>query len=728
MSSSPYGTSGRESLLADLNPAQREAVTHGTGPLLVVAGAGSGKTRVLTRRVAWLIAGGLPSRSILAITFTNKAAGVLRERLTALPGARDVWAGTFHGFGSWILRRDGERIGVGTDFTILDREDQHRLLRTLMADLELDPKHLRPGDVAAELSFRKNGGSGRQPLDLSLPDDEADFDRLARAYMERLRASNLLDFDDLLLLPLELLERDEEVRGWYARRFAHVLVDEYQDTNRVQARLLMTLTGTGRGLTVVGDPDQSIYRWRGAAVRNILDFESDYPGARTIVLEQNYRSTARILAAAEHVIERNVGRHAKRLFTIKADGARLVELQCGDAEDEADAVADTIVEWQREGFALGDVAVFYRVNAHSRAIELALRGRGIPYVVVAGVEFFQRREVKDLLAYARLVANPDDDAAFHRIVNVPRRGAGDASLKKVRRAASERGVSCFAALREGVPGLSGRAAKGMREFLAIVDDGRAAADGAVGPLLERLAERSGYRAWLEERDSADGLGQRRLENVHELIAFAHEFDQGEASGLGPFLERAALVTDQDAYEDGSGRVTLMSVHAAKGLEFPCVIVAGAEEDLFPHGRSAVDEESLEEERRLFYVAMTRAMERLAVAWAARRMTYRGLEPRRPSPFLADVPEPLRECRARRAAPGSLFGSGWLGEDRGGDEGAVRESDTPFVTGERVVHPYFGEGTLTDVQGRGAEARVTVDFVAHGTKRLLLRHARLERVS
>ncbi len=729
----PASGPDRGHLLEDLNPSQREAVTHHGGPLLVVAGAGTGKTRVLTRRVAWLVEGGLPGRALLAITFTNKAAGVLRERLQALRAGADAWAGTFHAFAAHVLRVSGTAIGIDPEFTILDRDDQRRLLRDLIHDLAPGEPALKPAVVAEMISLGKNRGAGPRPLDLTSPSLEEAFDRVVRAYAARTRAANVLDFDDLLLEARRLLEEDEEAGDRYRRRFAHVLVDEYQDTNPVQAELLGALLSPARNLTVVGDPDQSIYRWRGAAVRNILEFDQDFPGARIVVLERNYRSTARILEAAEHVIAENVQRHAKRLYTEREPGAPLLEIGSPTAEHEADRIADLVERWRGEGFGYQDMAVFYRVNALSRAIEMAFRIRDIPYVVVAGVEFFQRREVKDLLAYARLVENPDDDAAFVRVVNAPRRGIGATSLARMRLAAAERGQSYTATLRAGGVNLPKRAREGVAALLGLIDAVRKMPRAPVHPILAALAERSGYRAALEADARQDDISTSRLANVEALVAHAHAYEKEAPEGdLRSFLERAALVADQDAYEEGGGRVSLMSVHAAKGLEFPCVVVAGAEDGYFPHARSETPVER-EEERRLFYVAMTRAEERLAVTHAATRGTFRGSERRWPSPFLQAVPRRLREQRGMESY--ALFGDPEWGQratDLPPDPGyppegdVVREGSFPFATGERVVHPYFGEGVLTDVLGSGPDVRVTVEFDEHGRKQMLFKHARLER--
>ncbi|MDA1195785.1 MAG: UvrD-helicase domain-containing protein [Planctomycetota bacterium] len=731
MLDSPYTLEDPERLLVDLNAAQRRAVTHAGPALLVVAGAGTGKTRVLTRRVAWLIAQGIEPWRVLAITFTNKAADEMRRRLEALPGGSQVWAGTFHRFGSYLLRRHGDEIGIDTGFTILDRDDQISVVKSIYRDRGLETSDLRPVDALSMISHRKNGGGGRTPVDLTHPGAAATFDTVAEEYARRLRTAQLLDFDDLLLEALRLLQESEAVATQVRERFAHVLVDEYQDTNVVQRDILMNLLGPDAGITVVGDPDQSIYRWRGAAVRNILDFDQDFPETETVLLERNYRSTARILAAAEAVIAVNRERHEKRLYTEAGDGAAVRVIRARNGEDEARIAAHLAATWQREGRRLDHIAVFYRVNAMSRGVEMALSQAGLPYVVVAGTEFFQRREVKDALAYARLVANPKDEAAFLRIVNTPRRGVGAASLQKLRVLADARGIALAeAACSARESGMSKRAVAGVERLLALLDRVRAMPRAPVAPILDVLLTGSGYYATLE--DSDDILDRSRLENVRELVAYAREFEKREPEGdLATFLERAALVSDQDGYDGESGRVTLMSVHSAKGLEFPCVLIVGAEMNHFPHGRNLGDPASEEEERRLFYVAMTRAREELVITHAARRQTYMGDEPRVASPYLNVIPEHVlaREDHAAWGAPVEWgAGAGELPPPSSYGEDIVRETGSSLAPGMRVQHPYFGPGLLESLGGDGSDERVTIDFDTHGRKQILLRHARLERLS
>jgi DNA helicase-2/ATP-dependent DNA helicase PcrA len=748
----PAAGSDPEGLLADLNPAQREAVTHEGGPLLVVAGAGSGKTRVLTRRVAWLVARGAAPRSVLAITFTNKAADVMKERLARLPGGADVVAGTFHAFGARTLRSWGERVGRPRDFTVLDADDQARLLRDLLRDLKVEADADRPGAWAAAISHRKNGATGRAPALLSRPGADVVLDRVALAYEERLRASGLLDFDDLLLETLRLLRDDAEAGTAIRARFRHVLVDEYQDTNGVQADLLVALARDGARVTAVGDPDQSIYSWRGATVRNILRFREDFPGARVVALEENYRSTKRILAAAEAVIARNEHRYEKRLRTSNVEGPRVQEIVVSHGAEEGDAVAERVRTWRAEGIPASSIAVFFRANHQTRGVETALRSARIPYQVVSGVEFFQRREVKDVLAYARLVANPRDDAAFLRVANVPARGLGEKTLERLRAHAIASRTSAAEAAATDVPGISGRSRAALDRFLACLARMRAVPATAAGPVLEAMLVETGYREALLALE--EPVERSRVENVDELLRAAREHDRKGQGGLSEFLERTALVSEQDGLDEKAESVSLMTVHAAKGLEFDAVLVAGVEDGSFPHSRSQDSREEVEEERRLLYVAMTRAKRRLAVTIARARDAWGNLAPREPSPFWLDVPDELVEtrdprglfdrARARRASTwaGRVAPSVRLGAEDGRPPSESVAEATPALDaeaewsrggddvpdeGDAVLHPFFGRGRLVSRQGRGEDLRVVVDFDERGTKTILWRYARLVRL-
>ena len=739
-----------DDLLEGLNGPQREAVTAPAGPLLVIAGAGTGKTRVLTRRVAWKVARGAAPWAVLAITFTNKAADVLKERLGALPGGGSVTAGTFHAFCALLLRRFADRVGGSKDFTILDEEDRVRLLRTVLDDLKIDPTAHRPEAFVAGISHQKNGGAGRAPAGFADPRFVDDLTRVAPAYGARLKAAGLYDFDDLLLEAGRVLRESPEAAAEVRERWRHVLVDEYQDTNGIQFDLLKAIVGPDPSpdLTVVGDPDQSIYRWRGASIRNILRFQEDFAGARIVKLEENYRSSKRILGAAEAVIARNTERYEKRLWTGNADGERVLELGFPDASGEGHGVARLVSSWRDAGTPWSEIAVFVRVNHASRGIETALRNAGVPYAMVSGVEFFQRREVKDVLAYARLVENPRDEAAFSRVINAPRRGVGETSLSRVRAHATARGISVPEAAAEKVAGVPARARAGLDRLLACLARLRLLPRSPLGPLFQAIATESGYRQDLLERE--DDLERSRVENVDELVAAAHEADRLRPdTTLRDFLERTALVSDQDGWDDRAGRVSVMSTHAAKGLEFDGVVVVGAEEGWFPHARSVDRPEDLEEERRLFYVAMTRARRRLVLTHVAQREGWRGLERRQPSRFLSDVPDALVETRdttglnprerARaqaRAIEGVRRPSPWSVEEPGArldPEPAAPEAvwtregedDAPAV-GDRVAHPYFGEGVLLSSSGSGAQRRVTIAFDGAGTKTILWSYARLTR--
>jgi DNA helicase-2/ATP-dependent DNA helicase PcrA len=744
----------RDDLLEGLNPAQREAVTYDGGHLLVVAGAGTGKTRVLTRRIAWRIARGAPPESILAITFTNKAAEVLVDRLAALPGGSRTWAGTFHAFGAWCLRRHADRIGLDRSFTVLDSEDQSRLLRDLLQDLGRSRQY-SPEEMAQAISFRKCGGSGHVPLVLEEAEGADVADEVAALYAKRLRAASLFDFDDLLVEPLRLLSESPEAAAAIGDRFREVLVDEFQDTNAAQMALVLALAARGAEVCAVGDPDQSIYRWRGATVRNILRLPDVLPGTRVVTLEENYRSTKRILAVAEGVIERNLERHEKRLRTSNPSGEKVLSVRCLRSYDEANEVVSLLSRWMQEGLPASDLAVFFRVNHVSRGIETALRDAGIPYEMVSGVEFWQRREVKDVLAYARLVENPRDDAAFARVVNVPRRGVGDASLARLRAFATAQGASLAEAAALSASRVSGAARKGLDAFLSVLARLRSLPRAPVASLLEAIVVQTGYRDDLARRD--DPLEASRVENVDELLLAARRADEGRPEeDLRAFLERATLVSEQDGYDPAAPRVRLMTVHAAKGLEFRGVVVVGVEDGWFPHARSTGRDE-VEEERRLFYVALTRARERLALTHASMRESFGGgLQVRQASPFLADAPPEdlvfldrtgvyFPPPASRRPWPGAGRPASWttdahgrLDEDPDDDvvsEGAPDADDVfargaPDVPapGERVRHPHFGAGRMVGSSGEGERLRVVVDFDEHGTKTILWSYAPLVRLT
>ncbi|HYQ75204.1 DNA helicase PcrA, partial [Cellulomonas sp.] len=681
-----------DALLVGLNPQQRAAVLHHGGPLLIVAGAGSGKTRVLTHRIAHLLATRQArAGEILAITFTNKAAAEMRERVASLvgPSARMMWVSTFHSACVRILRREAQTLGLRQSFSIYDSADSQRLLSLVARELDLDPKKYPPKALQSKISNLKD--------ELVDPDAFAatasgsnDFDQaLAQVYtryQQRLRQANALDFDDLIMTTVNLLQAFPAVAEHYRRRFRHVLVDEYQDTNHAQYVLVRELAGVGaadpgadaavpRGeLTVVGDADQSIYAFRGASIRNIMEFEADYPDATTILLEQNYRSTQTILSAANAVISKNPGRKPKRLWTDSGSGPKIVAYVADNEHEEARFVAEEIDRLgDSDGVRPGDVAIFYRANAQSRALEEVLIRVGLPYKVVGGTRFYERREIKDAVAYLRAIANPDDDVNLRRILNVPKRGLGDRSEAMVAGYAERERVSFGQALErlEEVPGLGTRAITGLRAFAEMMSDLRALTESGAGPaeILSVVLDRSGYLA--ELRASEDPQDQTRVENLAELHAVASEFEQSDPEGdLADFLERVSLVADSDQIpsDDGGddadgepkpdqGVITLMTLHTAKGLEFPVVFLTGMEDGTFPHMRSLADTDQLAEERRLAYVGLTRARQRLYISRAAVRTAWGVPNEFPPSRFLDDLPEDLIDWRRRESSNDRLRGPG-----------------------------------------------------------------------
>ncbi len=778
-----------DALVEGLNPEQREAVLHGGSPLLIVAGAGSGKTRVLTHRIAHLLATGraYPSQ-VLAITFTNKAAAEMRERVVALvgPQAERMWISTFHSACVRILRREAEHLGLRSSFSIYDAADSQRLMTLVSRELDLDPKKFPPKVLLNKVSDLKNELVTPEAFAAQNSADDGSFDAvLASAYSRyqaRLQAAHALDFDDIIMATVHLLQQFKGVAEHYRRRFRHIMVDEYQDTNHAQYVLVRELTGDGSGalppaeLTVVGDSDQSIYAFRGATIRNILEFEADYPQARTILLEQNYRSTQTILSAANAVIARNPERRPKRLWTDSGDGAQIVGYVADNEHAEARFVAEEIDRLHdSDGVRPGDVAVFYRTNAQSRALEEVLIRVGLPYKVVGGTRFYERREIKDAIAYLRAVANPDDDVNLRRILNVPKRGLGDRAEAAVAGLAARERVSFGAALDrvDEIAGLTARSLNPLRTFAALMTDLRALADSGARPaeVLAAVLDRTGYLA--ELRASEDPQDASRVENLAELHAVASEFTQADPEGdLADFLERVSLVADSDqipsaddAAGDADGKpvvdqgmVTLMTLHTAKGLEFPVVFLTGLEDGTFPHMRSLHDEAELAEERRLAYVGITRARERLYLSRSAVRSAWGMANEFPASRFLDEIPENLLDWRRRESsmatlrAGGSGYGGGW-GNRRNDDEGtaigsrsgpvtrskvppspsfgsgaAKADEDIPSLqVGDRVTHDTYGLGTVVVVEGAGRNAVAKIDFGADGVKRLLLRYSPVEKL-
>ena len=762
-----------QDLLAGLNSQQRAAVEHAGSPLLIIAGAGSGKTRVLAHRIAYLLAQrGVTPGQVLAITFTNKAAAEMRQRVTALVGRRAavMWVSTFHSMCVRILRREASYLaGLTSNFSIYDSDDTRRLITMVARDLDLDPKRYPARTLAAKISNLKN--------DLVDPDSAAsaadnDLERrvveVYAGYQQRLSMSNALDFDDLIMRTVELLQTLPDVAEHYRRRFRHILVDEYQDTNHAQYTLVRELVAPAAEgempgeLCVVGDADQSIYAFRGATIRNIEEFERDFPTARTILLEQNYRSTQTILSAANAVIARNSGRRDKRLWSAAGDGELIVGYVADNEHDEAAFVASEIDQLVDSGAArFADVAVFYRTNNSSRVFEEMFIRLGLPYKVVGGVRFYERREVRDALAYLRVLANPEDTVSLRRILNTPRRGIGERAEAVLATYAEREQISFAAALRaaaagQEIPLLNPRSRNAITAFVALIDElrGKVAAGEEVAEVLEAVLERTGYRAELDaSEDPQDGS---RLDNLTELVTVAREFasnpvaitpvDDGgaEPGSLAAFLERVALVADADQIPDDDGTsggvVTLMTLHTAKGLEFPVVFLTGWEDGMFPHLRALGDPAELAEERRLAYVGLTRAQHRLYLSRAITRSAWGQPMTNPASRFLADVPESL--VTWRREEPGragpvgrTVFGRNSGADVTGGDSaqaGVAAQGlrSTPFRgwqntpvlsldVGDRVTHDKYGLGTVVASDGSGPRATATIDFGSAGKVRLML---------
>jgi DNA helicase-2/ATP-dependent DNA helicase PcrA len=716
---------GLERVLDDLNPAQREAVTHGDGPLLVLAGAGSGKTRVIAYRIAWLLgARGVSPRHLLAVTFTNKAAGEMARRVERLLEPVGIGApvvGTFHAVCVRILRQSGRHVGLPAHFTIYDEDDRLALVRECMKEGELAERGFTPATAVHRISYWKNQ---MVPVSEALREARGPWEQKAALvysrYDKRLKEIGAVDFDDLLLYVVRLFQEVPEVRDWYRGLWRHLLVDEYQDTNRAQYRIIRALTAAHRNITVVGDPDQSIYRWRGADIANILEFERDYPGTRVVRLEQNYRSTRRILAVAAGVIAHNQQRKDKGLWTENPEGEPPGVYRAWDEHEEAGFVAQTLLTLRGEGMPWDGLAIFYRTNAQSRVLEDALRRARIPYVIVGGVRFYERKEVKDALAYLRLLVNPADDVAFRRAIATPARGIGPQTLARLDEVAARQGRPLLAVAADPPADLRGKAARGLGDFAALIGRLTGERDKLPPPaLIDVLLTASGYRQALEEERSPEA--QARLENLEELIAAAEDYLQStEDATLEGFLDSVALMTDVDELKSTDGRVTMMTLHSAKGLEFPVVFITGLEEGVFPHARSLDDPDEIEEERRLCYVGITRARQRLYLTWAVHRRLH-GYDAAQPSRFLSEMPaEHLRPLNARgqaRPAPSPALAEPVSADGAG--------EDLPFRVGARVSHARWGEGMVVGVEREGADTIVTVRFASVGRKRLSLQYAHLE---
>ena len=721
-------------LFASLNPTQREAVAAVDGPVLVVAGAGSGKTRVLTYRIAHMVRDlNVSPYEILAITFTNKAAGEMKERVESLIGmiARDMWVSTFHSACVRILRQEIDKFGYRSSFTIYDDGDSNRLITMCIKDLDLDPKRFPPRQIKAVISKAKNELVDYETF--ASRDSGYYHERVAdiyRLYQQRLVEASAVDFDDILKLTVELFQAFPEVLERWQKRFRYVLVDEYQDTNHAQYVLVKLLAAEHRNICVVGDSDQSIYAFRGADMRNILEFEKDYPDARIVLLEQNYRSTQTILDAANAVIQHNASRKPKRLWTDRGAGEPLVMFEAEDEHEEAAFIAEEIARLQDMGKRLSDVAVFYRTNAQSRVIEELFVRFGVTYQVVGGLKYYDRREVKDALAYLKAIVNPDDQVSIKRIINMPKRSIGDTSVAHVDRHAEAGSLSFMDALREAgdIDALTARAQRAILEFVAMMDG--IAIKAASGPeaAVDAVINDTGYLDMVRAERTVEAMG--REENLRELLTAAADFEQTGPASMGPddwealdgigklemFLESISLVTDVDSMEDGSA-VTLMTLHNAKGLEYPAVFVTGLEDGVFPHMRALGDPAELEEERRLCYVGLTRAEERLYLTRAWSRNLWGQNNFNGPSRFLAEIPEDLT-TKAKRVRRSPML------ESR---TPVATVSDTDIAMGDMVRHAHWGEGVVREIVGAGDRAEAVVVFNGHGAKRLLLAWAPLEKV-
>ncbi len=714
-----------ETYLADLNDAQREAVITTEGPLLVIAGAGSGKTRVLTHRVAHLLAAaGAKPNEILAITFTNKAAGEMRERIEGMLGtrARAIWILTFHSACGRILRREAERLGYRSNFTIYDQADQLRVVKDCLADLDRDPKRFVPRGIHTQISNAKNQLIGPDEYAKRVASfyDQTVADVYA-LYQKRLFAHNAVDFDDMLMLTVDVLTRFSDVRERWAKAFRYVLVDEYQDTNHAQYVLLKLLASVHGNLMVVGDQDQSVYGFRGADIRNIIEFEHDFPGTKVITLEQNYRSTNWILNAANEVISHNRERKKKELWSDLGQGEPVHVVEVEDEHAEARFVAAEIAGLVEFGYSRSEVAVVYRTNAQSRVLEDVLVRQGIDYQVIGGPRFYERAEIKDAIAYLQVIDNPFDAVSLQRIANRPRRGFGDTSLARLQAFADGSGITLWQSLgRAGEAGLAAASLKSAQSLHGLLQSLMAGAqEQSLSELVQTMLERSGYLEALEAERTIEARG--RIENLEELVGVVQEYEAAaEEPSLSGFLQEISLYSDQDALRDGDdtgGQVTLMTLHNAKGLEFRAVFVLGMEEGIFPHSRS-IEENSLEEERRLCYVGMTRAKERLTLLHAMRRSLYGRTDANLPSRFLDELPAEGVERERLRPAAWSSYGTPARSQ-------ATPRTDVPDLsTGDTVRHATIGTGIVTRIEPGGI---VTVRFEDGAERRLMLEYAPLERV-
>ncbi|MBQ4213413.1 MAG: DNA helicase PcrA [Selenomonas sp.] len=767
-------------IFAGLNPAQTKAVEHTDGPLLIMAGAGSGKTKVLTCKIANLLAKGVAPWSILAITFTNKAATEMRDRVDRMigEGAKDVWLSTFHSFCAKFLRREIEATGLyKRNFVIYDASDSQVVIKECLKEMNLDPKQYAPSAVQNAISNAKNQLMGPKAMER---DADSFFQQkvaeIYKLYAKKLRTNNALDFDDLLMISVLLLEEHEEVRVKYQNRFKYILVDEYQDTNGAQYQLTKILAAKHHNLCVVGDADQSIYGWRGADIRNIMDFEQDYPEARTIKLEQNYRSTKNILAAANAVIEHNINRKKKELWTENTTGEKITVYEAGDERDEAQFIATTVMK-QKTIFnaSYGDIAILYRTNAQSRVVEETFMRSGIPYTMVGGLKFYDRKEIKDILAYLRVIYNPLDTVSLMRIINVPKRGLGAASLGKIAAYADANGLTVFDVISnpdtlDAIPGITARTKKPLELFATFIFKYMGyQANMHIDDLIEKVLEESGYMRELKEENKPEN--ESRIENLKEFIGVARDFEKSEENPtLENFLATLSLVSDIDNAELEDDRVTLMTLHAAKGLEFPTVFMIGMEEGLFPHSRTLMDENEIEEERRTCYVGITRAERKLYLTCARQRTIYGKTSPAVRSRFLGEIPEEYTESLIPRANSYGFANANHYGpQQRSGtmtfrpsasqmgrnpaaftdkaksafevlnsmqkrsvnvqpQTGVIRpDTSVEWKVGDKAQHGKWGVGTVVSVKGEGEEVEQKIAFPGQGVKGLMQKYAPISKV-
>jgi DNA helicase-2/ATP-dependent DNA helicase PcrA len=774
-------------LLDALNPVQREAAGHIRGPLLILAGAGSGKTRVLTFRVANLIQEEVPAHKILCVTFTNKAATEMKERIHKLvgPGAHGCWIGTFHSTCARFLRQDGESIGLPRDFVVFDDDDQLTLVRETLSELHIDTETYKPRQVLSAISKAKEEMLGPTEFERQATGaEEKTIARIYPVYQKKLWSNHAVDFADLILETVRMLQTRPEVREYYQTRFQHVMIDEYQDVNRLQYELVRLLAAGHRNLCVVGDDDQSVYGWRGADVRFILAFEKDYPEAKVLKLEQNYRSTQVILDAAHHVVQRNKGRRDKRLWTSNDGGEPLMLFAADDEMDEARFIAQT-VEGMTEGVKVhyGDFAVLYRTNAQSRVLEDVFRRRRLPYRLVGSLRFYDRKEIRDLIAYLRLLSNPADTLSLRRVINSPARSIGEKSMERLENFATANDLSLLEGMRRAgkIEGLTPRAKAAMLEFMRIIDFVAGYKDTLnVTGILQEIIDKTGFIRALKEENTAEN--QARIENVQEMVNVTKEYDEQVGGGLTLFLEQMALMSDVDTLKAGADSVVLMTLHAAKGLEFPYVFLSGLEEDVFPHFRARDSNSEMEEERRLCYVGITRAKQKLHLTYARRRTIFGQTKYQRPSRFIREIPD---ECYDEHYKPvdergryddvdntdfssggGRVFGSRPAPPPRpiaprpgisrpeppratpprqGGppppqlppqkqpevqrllEKYRREEKKGTFSPGDRVRHGAFGDGIVTRSSGSGDDEQVSVIFPKHGEKKLIASYAKLEKL-